>query len=540
MSVPAETFPDPSPTDTDLREGLAWVTDDPATAQNANKNAFEWLWEALQGDFNDERSTGQIAFDAAVSMIPLVDQICDIRDLIADCKSIRQASEDEDNVWKYVALALTLIGLFPSLGSLVKGVLKIFFVFIRRYGLDHVVKGTDAAMTWVITFLRKRDVQKYLAAQHVDEVFGWLANQVRALCGKVNLGALLRAFDTGIGVMKGLLGKVTWLPGTIGERAQATIKLVEDVRRDANAGLGKALEPIQRILDAIARRLELERLASRSGIVDLHNIHFRGGLPEARAVTLMRKTDPPPEWLTRPVRMSHPPIKAANISSKFQGDMLLARKSGWPDHGKLDRFANIRTDEIKGPARLYRILSPSNMASGDCWISEEVFKKLQAAPDPKAAWRKYLAVWPEWNVNGQFVTYDVKAGETLKVWRGTTSTQVKDATVKLDASLDGGWEQVIFDPGTKVTKYDVADTMRYYKRGGGSGTRLQRPISRPEYERLSSVEKENYIAVRERINNPNISGPFETGWGYSGFSEQALDGKTGLPALPGQITQLAQ
>ena len=48
----------------------------------------EWLWQAIQGDFNENRSTGQIAFDAALSMIPLADQICDVRDLVANSRKM--------------------------------------------------------------------------------------------------------------------------------------------------------------------------------------------------------------------------------------------------------------------------------------------------------------------------------------------------------------------------------------------------------------------------------------------------------------------
>lgn len=54
----------------------------------------EWIWGALQGDFNAERSTGQIGFDMVVSLIPVVDTICDLRDL---CANIRQYRIDPNN-----------------------------------------------------------------------------------------------------------------------------------------------------------------------------------------------------------------------------------------------------------------------------------------------------------------------------------------------------------------------------------------------------------------------------------------------------------
>ena len=52
----------PSVNTTAARDALAWVTQEqPAAA--SDKSIWTWFWEAIQGDFNDERSTGQIAFD---------------------------------------------------------------------------------------------------------------------------------------------------------------------------------------------------------------------------------------------------------------------------------------------------------------------------------------------------------------------------------------------------------------------------------------------------------------------------------------------
>lgn len=46
--------------------------------------------------------------------------------------------------------------------------------------------------------------------------------------------------------------------------------------------------------------------------------------------------------------------------------------------------------------------------------------------------------------------------------------------------------------------------------------------------RLGSTE------IREKINHPNVSGPFETGWGFTDFGGEGFLNKIGLPALPGQ------
>jgi hypothetical protein len=513
----------------DVRKALAWETGQKAPP---DKNVWEWFWEAIQGDFNDDRSTGQIAFDAGISMIPVIDQICDVRDIIANCKHIAQSKEGEDNTWKWIALVLTLIGLFPSLGSLVKGVLKIFFTFIRRYGLDHVIKATDHGLSWVVTFLRKPEVQRELRRLKVDEVFGWLAKEIKIVSGKINASALLAAFDKAIGAMKKLLNKVTWLPGGIGKRAQAAIDQVQHIRKVADAHIAKAVKPVQDILDRIVRRLETESLVQRSGILNAHNIHFRGTLPEAQAVALMRKADPLPPWLSkgRPGKWSQ--LDPGKPAVKSMVDA--ATKKNWPSltESNIKSFHKLAPDTIKGPAKLYRVGSPSSGAMGDCWVSEEIFHKIQNSPDPKAVWRKYLGVWPDWNANGQFVTYELKKGEELKVWRGETSSQVKNG---MDRHLEGGWEQIIFKPtATNGAKWD---SMTVFQRTGNSGELKPVTMSFADYRNLPPSKQHAYVAVREQINDPRIKGPFDTKWGMTDFDVELQKAKIGLPNLPGQVTK---
>ena len=513
-----------------LQEALSWETD---SAIPEDKSVWVWLWESIQGDFNQERSGGQIAFDMAVSMVPLVDQVCDVRDIIANCKAIYQADEQEtagepaDTTWLWISLGLTLIGLFPTLGSLVKGVLKLFFVFIRRYGLEHLIRAVEEGMTWVIAYLRKREVQKYISNKHIDEIFKWLAERIRELKGKLSVSALLANFDRGIKIMKGLLAKVDWMPGKVGERARAAIEMVENVRSRARDHLPDLITPLNRILDTIIRRLEFENLVIRRGIVDVSNIHFRGGLPESRAVALIRETEPPPKWLSKGRELEFPGLDPD--SPKVVQQKQRAEAHGWPElnEDNISSFHRMEAAEIVGPAKLYRVVSPSNGAMGDCWVSQEVWDMIQKTPDPKAAWRKHLGVWPDWNPNGQFVVMDIPPGETVKVWRGPAAGQVKDEKVGLDAHLEGGWEQIVVK-GPE----EPADTFKFYRRD--SDGRLDAPIDYPAFKALSAEEKAAYIGIREKINHPRIRGPLDTTWGYTDFDSQLQDVKIGLPNLPGQ------
>lgn len=96
-----------------LKEGARWVGETAESIYSSVKEPLLWIGEALQGDWNEDRTPAQIAADAVLAMIPVVDQILDIRDICANCKKL---SEDIDNGEYWMNLCLSLIGLVPSFG----------------------------------------------------------------------------------------------------------------------------------------------------------------------------------------------------------------------------------------------------------------------------------------------------------------------------------------------------------------------------------------------------------------------------------------
>ncbi|WP_341667131.1 hypothetical protein [Alcaligenes sp. SDU_A2] len=530
-----------------LRRALAFVTEQYENLSDGTGDVLEWLWGAIQGDFNDERSTGQIVFDTAISMVPGVDQVCDARDLVANCKKI---NEDPDDIDGWIFLGMTLIGLIPMVGSLIKGVLKIFFVAIRRAAPNQLGKAVDEAMTWVITLLRKREVQKYWRTLlGWDNVFGELAQQATQIRNRISVSTLMQAFDRGIALLQNLADMVRYLP-VVGEQAQATVAMVHKVRVLATTHLDRTLAPLRNIMDAIIQRLQLEQILQHHGIVDIGNVHFRGGLPEARAVTLMWDTQPPPAWLSRGEPERYKPLVPAQRFTQITENA----KEGFPllkDH-EIASFAQGMTKaELRGPMRLYRVVSPGNQAASMDWVTEEVWQQIMSSPDPKAAWRKHLAVWPDWNADGQFVTYDIPPGQTLKVYRGPAAAQIKEDALP-NHYLEGGWEQIKFDA---AQVYDAAgnavntvggqavrhtDRSVFYRKDYRTGEMTRTDMDYAQYKRLPAQEQSQYEPLREEITHPNISGPFDTGWGYTDFDAQMIDAKLGLPALPGQLSELRQ
>jgi hypothetical protein len=99
----------------ELENSLAWFKAAPGKwIESGKKNleaAAQWIWEVIQGDFNDDQTTAQMATGMVISMIPFVDQVCDVRDVVANCKKINQ---DTSN-WS-----------FPNVGQLGQRVLQDF------------------------------------------------------------------------------------------------------------------------------------------------------------------------------------------------------------------------------------------------------------------------------------------------------------------------------------------------------------------------------------------------------------------------------
>lgn len=81
-----------------------------------------WIYGVLQGDFNKNPTLSQILVGGVISLIPVVDQVCDIRDLISNLVTL--SDEKDQTPENYMALSLTAIGLIPELGSILKTTVK--------------------------------------------------------------------------------------------------------------------------------------------------------------------------------------------------------------------------------------------------------------------------------------------------------------------------------------------------------------------------------------------------------------------------------
>lgn len=429
----------------EFENALAWFRSAPTGwIKQGRKNlaaGAEWIWEVLQGDFNDNASTAQVVTGTIISMIPFVDQICDVRDVVANCKNI---NEEPGKSWHWVSLVLTLIGLFPALGSLFKGCFKVMFAGMRKAG---AVSGAtpklslhlDEAVAQLNRFLARPEVVKTLKLLKWDNPYKILAAELRKVAGKLSTGALLNALDDIAKATKRMLNMVKkWGSSDLAVRASELIETVDKVRQGANRHLEEALSPVQNFLKQLARRLEIQTDMAHRAYLNTANPHAFSKVSEPEEVAAFNKAKP--GWVDNTGKLVFPPVSRAPASKPGWTSTIPDAKRGRHllDNAHLT-FNTIQPVTIPPGAKLYRIVDPTSADNSICWVSEAEFRSLKSKDD----WRRRLAVWANWNSNGEFVVYTVPPGPGLNVWEGVTASQNLHGT---NYVLEGGARQIVIDP----------------------------------------------------------------------------------------------
>jgi len=145
-------------------------------AGDAVGDAANWTWGVVQGDFKTDPSVSQIITNTCITMIPVVDQVADARDVTAHIKMlVWDDRHNEPEVW--FGFLITLIGLVPVVGSLIKGLLKLIW---KASKLSDLFK--------VLNHFKKTNAMKELKAlrdgklmQYVQDAIN-IANDVIKVC----------------------------------------------------------------------------------------------------------------------------------------------------------------------------------------------------------------------------------------------------------------------------------------------------------------------------------------------------------------------
>jgi len=477
----------------------------------------EWIWGSLQGDFNGDRTNGQIGFDMVVSLIPVVDTICDIRDL---CANIRQYRKDPSNKVTLFFIATTVIGFFPEIGTVAKSALRLVWIYLKPLikhadDITNVSKlmaaanrACDAALPKITEYLQHNRVVKWATHGKLPDMYQFVAKTIREAAEKFSPAMLGRLLNEKLDDLKALLQKIRLIvPGTIRQEIDELVKWIDTKGRAMVSAVQKFVQPLRVVLKVLAKKLD-----DQAWHVQTYRTNRGWIAPMSESGSAKLINAKPPKWVKKlSPPMDHPALqmKAAEIQ---------ALNKAHPDHPPLQEWlvrtfserGRMRADAIKGPAKLYRVVDPSNEGGGIFWLSEKEFKAIKNRDE----WRSKSAVKPEWNQNGWFVEYEVKAGEELRVWRGPAASQELKGT---DHYLEGGGEQIVFFPGSRDEMVEAMPRIDS-KTGDVLLDSAGNVDRRVEYADMAGESAP--IKLRARITDPHIKGPFETGWGASDYEPQ--------------------
>jgi hypothetical protein len=477
----------------------------------------EWIWGALQGDFNPERSTGQIGFDMVVSLIPIVDTLCDVRDLWAN---IRQYRKEPGNKVALFFMATTVVGFIPEAGTVVKSALRLVWVYLKPLikhadDITNVSKlvaaanrACDAALPKLTEYLQHNRVAKWATKDKLPDMYQFVAKTIREVSDKISSAKLSSLLDEKIGDLKALLQKIRPIvPSTIREQIDDALKFLDAKRRVIGGAIREFTQPVKTVLKVFAKKLD-----DQAWRVEIHRTNRGWIAPISESGSAKLINAKPPKW----AKKRSGPMGFPSLDSTDPKIQALIKRN--PNHPQLQDWmietfskkgGGMRADVIKGPAKLYRIVDPSNEAGGIFWVTEAEFKAIKNRDE----WRSKFAVKPEWNQNGWYVEYEVKSGEALSVWRGPAASQELKGT---DHYLEGGGEQIVFFPSNRD---DMVQAMPRVDRKTGDFVEINGNVDR-NVEFTDVTGEMIPTKLRARIRDPRIKGPIETGWGATDYTPQ--------------------
>lgn len=478
----------------------------------------EWIWGALKGDFNTERSAGQIGFDMVVSLIPIVDTVCDLRDL---CANLRQYRKDPTNKITLFFIATTVVGFIPEFGTIVKSVLRLVWVYLKPLvkHADDITNASklaaaanracDAALPKITEYLQHSRVAKWATDGKLPDIYQFVAKTIRESSDKISPSTLNRLVNNKLNDLKALLLKIRPIVSSpIREHIDDLLTFLDAKRQAMSGAIQEFARPARTVLKVVAKKLD-----DQAWRVQTYRTNRGWIAPISESGSAKLINAKPPKWVQKlSGEMEFPPLE-------LEPDDIKALMKEHPNHPPLresivETFSikggGMRADAIKGPVKLYRIVDPSNEGAGIFWISEVEFKAIKNRDE----WRSRFAIKPEWNQNGWVVEYEVKAGETLPVWRGPAASQELKGT---NHYLTGGGEQIVFSPGSRD---EMVQAMPRVDRETGVTLTDKAGITDRRVEFTDVTGGMVPTALRARITDAHIKGPIETGWGTTDYTAQ--------------------
>jgi hypothetical protein len=361
-----------------------------------------------------------------------------------------------------------------------------------------------------VQYLTHPKVQAFLTKEGVPDVVKWVAKSIREVVSKINPAVLKAQFNDKANSLKDILNTLSpLLPASAGPRVKKVLDGIVTVQKNFDGAVNKFMEPMHAVMLRLADRLdEMHWVAHTQQL----NKGWIAPLSEQGSRRLIAKHKPAWVKTKRPVLYNQ--LKPNEF--KRSTDYTKGIKQGAPqlDDDAIKSFAQgVKARALRDGETLYRVVDPTSGSMSTCWITESVWKEINANPAlAREIWRGKLAVKPDWNQNGTFVkyTYSQARDGDITVWEGPTAMQWLGQPKKLEEGfLEGGLTQVVFQPKTQIRDAKGDDFAKTQFPDMVEGNIIREPggSAKPSY-------------VRTKINDPRIEGPFETGWGFKDFEDQ--------------------
>ena len=190
-------------------------------------DAIEFLEDLIMGDFKENPSNISIIVNAVIGLIPIADQVLDVRDVAGVICRIARKGPANCELHEWVDLSFAAIGCVPEVGSVFKGVFKPLWKSAKR--ID--------AKTWSsidrMLGMSKGGSIKYLKA------FPWAKHKLEAL------QQLDNAF-VGLDQLLAFLSEPRWwVPDNLELLARKMRPLVKQVREPIKKGFDLGFKAMQ-------------------------------------------------------------------------------------------------------------------------------------------------------------------------------------------------------------------------------------------------------------------------------------------------------
>lgn len=398
----------------------------------------QWIGGALQGEFNDKATVGQIFTDAAISMFPIAGEGTAARDLVAILLKMADDKKQASEVINWVKIILCLLPIIPILGGVLKGIGRLLITVMKD-----ATKVAEVAAA-ILAFLRKMGygnsvafIQKLNFSQYQAKILAEFKNGLSRMKGgfafiNQKMGKALpesaRIYVNSMGPKLDELGRLAdkMIPSAIKELDQALNKVRSEIIRQMNEAGAKIGGTQTKVMTTEARLSSTasKAIASKGHTpAPLSHYKHKEGWPD-----LSKKIDKDTKDIVLKFYVVASFSKLKNITANLYAP---GKKVNWKriiDKDKPYKAGGYWAEKMPENGKIWRF----DYAVKSAWSKNGAFVRLDRIPTIEELKRLSIPVPDNW--------------QGLKVWEGKVAEQLDlDGGVGSKLLLPGGETQIYID-----------------------------------------------------------------------------------------------